>query len=113
MEQDDSKVRVMSRSESDNYDGVTIEQSSGESSFRRESQGFRYGAGRRFGQGFTLHSLSWRDLLLGFGGWQRILMLVGAIAVLGFLLFVALPVIVVLMGVGVAVWLVLRLFLGR
>jgi hypothetical protein len=40
-------------------------------------------------------------------------MLVGAVAVLGFLLFVALPVIVVLLGVGVAIWLVLRLFLGR
>lgn len=112
MEQDDSKVRVMSQSESDNYDGVTIEEGGGESSSRRESRGFRYGAGS-FGQGFTMRTLSWRELLLGPGGWQRILMLVGAVAVLGFLLFVALPVIVVLLGVGVAIWLVLRLFLGR
>ena len=112
MEQDDNKVRIMSRSESDNYDGVTIEEGGQESSAKRESQSFRYGSGS-FGQGFVLRSLSWRELLLGRGGWQRILMLVGAAALLSFLLFVALPVIVVLLGVGVAVWLVLRLFLGR
>jgi hypothetical protein len=40
-------------------------------------------------------------------------MIAGVAAVLGFLFFVALPVILVLVGVGVAVWLVLRLFLGR
>lgn len=111
MEQDESKVRVMSPSESEHYDGVTIEEG-GESRPRQSAGGFRYQTGN-FGQVFTVRTLSWRELLLGPGGWQRIFMLVGAVAVLGFLLFVALPVIVVLLGVGVAIWLVLRLFLGR
>ena len=111
MEQDESKVRVMSPNESDNYDGVTIEEG-GERQSRQSAGGFHHRAGN-FGQVFTVRTFSWRDLLLGHGGWQRILMLVGAVAVLGFLLFVALPVIVVLLGVGVAIWLVLRLFLGR
>ena len=100
MEQDESKVRVMSPSESEHYDGVTIEEG-GESRSRQSAGDFRYHTGS-FGQGFSLRMLSWRELLLGPGGWQRILMLVGAAAVLGFLLFVALP-----------IWLVLRLFLGR
>ena len=112
MEQDEGKVRVMSQNESAHYDGVTIEEGGGESQSRQSTGGFRYRTGS-FGQGFTLRTLSWRELLLGKGGWRRILMLVGAAAVLGFLLFVALPVIIVLLGVGVAIWLVLRLFLGR
>lgn len=112
MEQDESKVRVMSRSESANYDGVTIEDGNGDSGAKESTRGFNYRTGD-FGQIFTVHKLGWRDLLLGQGGWQRALMLVGAVAVLGFLLFVALPVLIVLLGVGVAVWLVMRLFLGR
>ena len=102
MEQDESKVRVMSPNESDNYDGVTIEEG-GERQSRQSAGGFHHRAGN-FGQVFTVRTFSWRELLLGPGGWQRILMLVGAVAVL---------VIVVLLGVGVAIWLVLRLFLGR
>jgi len=112
MEQDESKVRVMSRKESADYQGVTIEEGSGESQSSKGAGGFRYGTGD-FGRVFAVHNLSWKELILGKGGWQRILMLLGAVALMGFLLFVALPVIVVLLGVGVAVWLVLRLFLGR
>ncbi|MCR5756923.1 MAG: hypothetical protein K6F95_03340 [Selenomonas sp.] len=112
MEQDESRVRVMSHKESVDYQGITIEEGGKESQSQRSNGGFRYGTGD-FGQIFTMRSISWRDLLLGKGGWQRILMLAAAAMLLGFLLFVALPVIVVLLGVGVAVWLVLRLFLGK
>lgn len=106
MEQEEGKVRVMSRQERNDYDGVTIEEG-GSSDEEQPKTGFGY-------QGVRIHTLNWQDLLASRGNWwQRALMIAGAAAVLAFLFFVALPVIFVLVGVGVAVWLVLRLFLGR
>lgn len=106
MEQEEGKVRVMSRQERNDYDGVTIEEG-GSSDDGQSKTGFGY-------QGVRIHTLNWQDLLASRGNWwQRALMIAGVAAVLAFLFFVALPVILVLVGVGVAVWLVLRLFLGR
>ena len=106
MEQEEGKVRVMSRQERNDYDGVTIEEGSN-SDDEQSKTDFGYRGGR-------IHTLNWQELLSSRGNWwQRALMIAGVAAVLGFLFFVALPVILVLVGVGVAVWLVLRLFLGR
>ena len=106
MEQEEGKVRVMSRQERNDYDGVTIEEGSN-SDDEQSKADFGY-------RGVRIHTLNWQNLLSGHGNWwQRALMIAGAAAVLAFLFFVALPVILVLVGVGVAVWLVLRLFLGR
>ena len=106
MEQEEGKVRVMSREERNAYDGVTIEAGgNGEDEQSKADFGYR---------GVRIHTLNWQDLLSSRGNWwQRALMIAGVAAVLAFLFFVALPVILVLVGVGVAVWLVLRLFLGR
>ena len=106
MEQEEGKVRVMSREERNAYDGVTIEaDSNGDDEQSKADFGYR---------GVRIHTLNWQNLLSGRGNWwQRALMVAGVAAVLAFLFFVALPVILVLVGVGVAVWLVLRLFLGR
>ena len=106
MEQEEGKVRVMSRQERNDYDGVTIEEGSN-SDYEQSKADFGY-------RGVRIHTLNWQDLLASRGNWwQRALMIAGIAAVLAFLFFVALPVILVLVGVGVAVWLVLRLFLGR
>ena len=109
MEQEESKVRVMSPDERNAYDGITIEEGGGQESRSRQEQ-----YGWDFGRGFQLHTFGWKDLLFGQKNMlQRVLMLAGIAAVLAFLFFVALPVIIVLLGVGVAVWLVLQLFFGR
>ena len=106
MEQEEGKVRVMSRQERNDYDGVTIEEGSN-SDDEQSKADFGY-------RGVRIHALNWQDFLSSRGNWwQRALMIAGVAAVLAFLFFVALPVILVLVGVGVAVWLVLRLFLGR
>ncbi|SHK68280.1 hypothetical protein SAMN05216582_11255 [Selenomonas ruminantium] len=110
MEQEENKVRVMSPDERNAYDGITIEEG-GDSQEPRSRQ--RYG-GRDFGQGFQIHTFGWKDLLFGRKSvLQRVLMAAGIVAVLAFLFFVALPVIIVMLGVGVAVWLVLQLFFGK
>jgi hypothetical protein len=109
MEQEESKVRVMSPDERNAYDGITIEEGGGQESRSRQEQ-----YGRDFGRGFQLHTFGWKDLLFGQKNMlQRVLMLAGIAAVLAFLFFVAVPVIIVMLGVGVVVWLVLQLFLGR
>lgn len=106
MEQDEGRVRVMSRQERNDYDGVTIEEGGSTEDSRARSD---YGR-----QGVRIHVMNWQELLSGRGSWlQRGLMIAGIVAVLGFLFFVALPVIIVMLGVGVAIWLVMRLFLGR
>ena len=111
MEQDEGKVRVMSRSERDDYAGATIEEGSGAEERGRQEQRYGY---NNYGRVFTVRRLGWRDLLFGQGNWlNRLLVAVGVIAVLGFLLFVALPVVLVLVGVAVAVWLVMHLILGN
>ena len=112
MEQEESKVRVMSPDERNTYDGITIEEGgSQDTGSRREYQ--RYYDGD-FRQGFKIQSLGWKDLLFGRGNMlQRLVLLVGIGAVLAFLFFVALPVIIVMLGVGIAVWLVLHLFFGK
>lgn len=110
MEQEESKVRVMSPSESNDYDGITIE----EGGNSRASDNRRNYYERDFGQGFRIRTFGWKDLLFGQKNMlQRVLMVAGIAAVLSFLFFVALPVIIVLLGVGVAVWLVLQLFLRK
>ena len=80
--------------------------------------GYNYGYSgygyNNYGRVFTVRRLGWRDLLFGQGNWlNRALVAVGVIAVLGFLLFVALPVVLVLVGVAVAVWLVMHLIMGN
>lgn len=113
MEQEDGKVRVMSPDERNAYDGVTIEDGENTQESPRQNYQRYYGSGD-FRQGFTIRTLNWKDLLLGGENWlQRILMIAGVAAVLAFLFFVALPVMIVVLGVGVAVWLVLRLFFGK
>ena len=110
MEQEESKVRVMSPDERNAYDGITIEESGNDQESRTRQE--RYG--RDFGRGFQLHTFGWKDLLFGQKNMlQRGLVIAGIAAVLAFLFFVAVPVIIVMLGVGVVVWLVLQLFLGR
>lgn len=106
MEQDEGRVRVMSRQERNEYDGVTIEDGN-RTEYEQSKSGYGY-------QGIRIHTLNWQELLSGRGNWlQKALMIAGAAAVLAFLFFVALPVIMVLLGVGVAVWLFLHLFAGQ
>ncbi len=112
MEQDEGKVRVMSQRERDDYAGATIEEGSGTEE-RGQGQRSSYRAGI-YGRVFTVKNLSWRELLFGQGNWlNRLLIAAGIAAVLAFLLFVALPLLVVLVGVGLAVWLVMHFILGN
>ena len=102
MEEKDSRVRIMSKEETEDYQGVTINENPEDEQENIEDS--------RSQRRVFIHS-SFGDL-----GWQRtklstkILLLLGGAALLAFLFFVALPVLVVFAGVAAAAWLILHLF---
>lgn len=105
-EQETSTVREMSAEERNSYQGITIDEHTESSYSRARTQGGRYGyAGGTRG----LH-LSVGSLLSGrYNFLMKIGLVLGAAALAAFLFFVVLPSAIVLLGVGVAVWFVLKL----
>ena len=79
---EEPRVRVMSEDEARDYQGVTIEERKEDGEQRVEEPQDRYGRA------------------------------VGGAAVVAFLVFVALPVLLAAAGIGVAAWLLLRFFRG-
>jgi len=102
-----SQVRVMSREEKASYDGITIEEDTGRSS----EDGPRFYKRSVFDDaGVRIHSFH-----LGQGNRNWVNLVLGGIiiaAVLAFLFFVALPVVLVLVAVAVVVYVVLSFFQG-
>lgn len=104
-------VRTMSSSEADNYSGVTIED---ENNFRKENP-YQYRQNQtNYRQSYRPGGMKVRYIRLGSSsgsGWlTKALIAVGGIAVLGFFFFVALPVILTVLGAGVVAWLIFRFF---
>ncbi|MBQ1868681.1 MULTISPECIES: hypothetical protein [Selenomonas] len=100
MENREPEVRVMSDSECDDYDGVTIDESTG-----REEEKVRHT------DRIVFQTLSWKDLLFGRISWiNRIAIAITLLAIAAFVIFVLGPLMLVLAGVGIVVWLIINLF---
>ena len=103
-----SPVRILSREEQASYDGITIDEmpeGAGDDGSR---------AYRRPGAGTG--GIRYHQIHLGFGRRNWLNWVVGGIlvaAVLGFLFFVALPLVLVLAAVAAVVGLFLKVFQGR
>ena len=118
MAEDDQKVRLMSKDERNDYDGVTIDETTGQPGDiprEQEKSQFRY---RRTNErvrhsGFSIHTLGWKDLLFGNTSWMtRIALLVGFLAIMGILLLVVFPTVLTIVGIGLVVWLIMQFFLN-
>lgn len=103
---EEPRVRVMSEDEARDYQGVTIEEHKDGSGQRVEDAQDRYGSadgGIRIHTFGTANSMNWLT---------KAALVVGGAAVVAFLVFVALPVLLAAAGIGVASWLLLRFFRG-
>ncbi len=105
---EDSKVRVMSDADHYNYTGETID--SGDFSQTHAGQsGYRPTGGH-----FGVCRSGWRqlwDILTGSSGsWMmRLALIIGGIALISFLFFVALPIMLTIVGIGLVAWFFLHL----
>ncbi len=104
-EEKDPQVRVMSRQEKEEYQGVTIDENPDAEEERVETPRSR--------SRIYVHS-SFGNTSLGRMGWwgTKLLLVVGGAALLAFLFFVALPVLLLVVGAAAAVWLIMRLISG-
>ena len=97
---EEPRVRVMSEDEARDYQGVTIEE--------RKDSGYGRADDLR-GSGIRIHTFS----TAGSMSWlTKAALVVGGAAVVAFLIFVAVPVLFVAAGIGVAAWLLLRFIRG-
>lgn len=101
---EEPRVRVMSEDEARDYQGVTIEERKDSGEQHVEEPHDRYGrADDLRGSGIRIHTFS----TAGSMSW-----LTKAALVVAFLIFVAVPVLFVAAGIGVAAWLLLRFIRG-
>lgn len=108
---EEPRVRVMSEDEARDYRGVTIEEHPDEDGQRVRDAENPYGCAEDplRGSGIHIHTFS----TAGSMSWlTKAALVVGGAAVVAFLIFVAVPVLFVAAGIGVAAWLLLRLFRG-
>lgn len=98
----DENVRVMSPEEKSQYQGVTIDTTENDRGERRQ-----YG-GARQNTGFYV-----KQIRLGRSNWlTKLAIMVALAAIAAFVLFIALPVVLICVSVGVVIWIVLS-FLQR
>ena len=112
MVENDPNVRVMSKDERNDYDGMTIDEKTGQPGDQpqaeRTSQ-YQQSGRHTGGPGFSIHTMGWQDLLFRNTSWTtRLALLLGAVAVIAFLLFIALPIVLTVVGIGAVVWLIMR-----
>lgn len=106
-------VQTMSSSEANNYSGVTIED---ENNFRKENsyQNRQNQTNTNYRQAYRPNSMKVRYIRLGgnsTSSWlTKGLIAIGGLAILGFFFFVALPVILTVLGAGIVAWLIFRFF---
>lgn len=120
---DDQDVQTMSNREARNYDGITIEE---ESNYRKEtkttqqSQQSAYNYNKRPNSGYyrsrnssgvKVRYINLGNLASSNMSWlTKGIIALGGIAVLAFFFFVALPVLLTLVGVGIVAWIIFRFF---
>lgn len=109
---EEPRVRVMSEDEARDYQGVTIEERKDSGEQHVEEPHDRYGRAddlRGSSSGIRIHTFS----TAGSMSWlTKAALVVGGAAVVAFLIFVAVPVLFVAAGIGVAAWLLLRFIRG-
>ena len=116
MAENDQKVHVMSQDERNDYDGMTIDETTGQPGDKPQEQArpeFRYQRphGQSRGSGFSIHTLGWKDLLFGNVSWMtRIALGLGFLAIMGFVVVIIVPTLLTVVGIGLLIWLVLQLF---
>lgn len=102
-EENAESVRVISKEEIVDYQGVTIDTGSGDQQRQR----------RQYNQNTGNHQVFIKKISLGSSGWlTKIVILVALAAIAAFLLFVALPVALIGVGIGIVVWMVLSFLRG-
>ena len=116
MEEEKDAVRVLTKEEKDSYEGITIDEDGNEADYSSYQQKEKpryyrvYSSQSPFSRGFSMSSLifgsDWRTRLV------RIAALIGVTAVLVLFVSFVLPVLLGALGLGLAVWFILRL-LGR
>ncbi len=120
-------VQTMNNSDTHNYDGVTIEE---ENNFRKESfnntQNSQYNNGSYYRQSHTRFyktysnrrnsgpKIHFFNLTPSKTSWlTKGLIALGGAAVLAFFFFIALPVLLTLVGVGIVAWIIFNFFKRR
>lgn len=104
---EEPKVHVMSDDEKTQYDGITIDETSGKAEETVRPQDYRPWEG---GSGIFMKHIHWSGLG---GNWvMKLALLVLVAAVAAFVVFIALPVALIGIAIGAVVWILLS-FLRR
>lgn len=106
MDEKESRVRIMTNSEKNDFDGITIEEDTGKEESRYSHGRKKYSSGR-----ILFHTMSWKDLFFSKSGWlTRLAVLLAVLAIAGFFLFAVMPIVLIMLAIGVVVWLLMNLF---
>ncbi len=106
-------AQVMSNREVNNYSGVTIEEENNVHKETASSQTYNYNRNTNGGFYTSRNGMNVRYVRLG-GSSRRSswltkgLFAIGGLAILGFFFFVALPVLLTLVGVGIVAWIIFK-----
>ena len=103
---EEPKVRVMSQNEAENYQGVTIEENPDNPKDERVDE-TPYEQQSPFGSGSRIHIHTFPPQH-GMSWLTKAALVVGGAVVLGFFFFVALPFLLIAVGVSVAAWLLFQ-----
>ncbi|MFV0636263.1 hypothetical protein [Mitsuokella sp.] len=110
--EEEPRVRVMSQDETENYRGVTIEENP-DSGKEERAEETSYQQQNPFGTGSRIHIHTFPSQSQHGMSWlTKAALIVGGAAVLGFFFFVALPFLLIAVGVGVAAWLLFQWLRG-
>lgn len=104
MEEKEPQVRVMTTSEKNDFDGVTIEEDMGKEEPKRRVK-YSHNNSR-----ILFHTMSWKDLFFSNSWLTRLAILLAVLAIGGFFLFAVMPIVLILLAIGVVVWLLMNLF---
>lgn len=112
MAEEKDNVRVMSHEETDDYEGVTIDEGSGQPQDKPRPQQEEFFRQQDIDDLFSVHRLTWKDLLWKRRSWkQRLALIGGTVVVVGFLVFFALPALAFFVGAAAIAWLLMQLFM--
>lgn len=111
-------IQTMSKRETNTFDGITIEDSN---NYRKETTtqdqyedtGYKYQNNTRYYRSPRSSGINVRYVKLGgkSSSWlTRGLVALGAVAVLAFFFFVALPALLTILGAGLVAWIIFRIF---
>ena len=106
---EEPRVRVMSQDEAENYRGVTIDENPDNPKDERVNENYRQNP---FGSGSRIHIHTFPSQSHGMSWLTKAALAVSGAALVGFFFFVALPFLLIAVGVGVAAWLLFQWLRG-